>query len=172
MLSLFRGNGLYQSEHLLHVSHISRTHLSVSSTKFQLVTICNRFISLLLQQLLTSCRLDGKGGDNLSPPFREFRLAFPHLLDIVTRILAISQSLDYIHHTEEPILLFIIPHRAYFLLFKQLYRLFLYHIIITFFFSSYFASAIIPQPSAFYIIVWKTRKCYMPFIRHCFRHNL
>ena len=83
-------DGLDDAEKLLSVSHIRQSHLAVSSTTFQLVTICHRFISLFSETLF-------------------------QLVPILTRsqcILTICEYTTYIYYREIPFLLFVVPHCA------------------------------------------------------------
>lgn len=69
---------------------------------FQLVTICNRFISLFLKAVL-------------------------EYLPIVACICTIRQHLGNIHNGEIPFLLLRVPYSADFLILKELYLLFVTH---------------------------------------------
>ena len=83
---------------LLSISHICQSFLAICSQKFQLVTICHRFISLLFQPLFQ----------------------FVPILSGCQCILTISKHTTYIHNREIPFLFIVVPYSTDFPLFKQL----------------------------------------------------
>ena len=92
---------------LFKVSHIGLVFFTISSFQFQLVTICHRLISFFFK------------------PF--FQLVPIFSCSLI--IFAISQYVTHINDGEEPLLQLIIPYCANLPVFKQLYQLFLCHIL-------------------------------------------
>lgn len=99
---LGRRNRLDESEQLLLIGYICLSHLSVSSDQLESVTICNGFISLVLQTLF-------------------------QYTPIKCRIFTLCQYRYYVNYREIPSLSLIVPHSADSLLFKKLYFLLLCH---------------------------------------------
>ena len=105
-LGFGRRNGLDDAQKLLGVSNISQTLFAVCCGHFQLVTRCNRFITLILQPFL---------GD------------FP----IISRRLVIrlvGQYPYHIHDRKEPFFFFSVPCSTDALIFKKLNLIILSHL--------------------------------------------
>ena len=94
-LRLLGRDALDEAEELLGVGHVGEAHLAVGGFKFQLVTICHRFISLFLQSLfefvpVLACRL----------------------------VITIRQHTAHVHNGEVSLLFLVVPRGTNLFLFK------------------------------------------------------